>query len=566
MDRSRPPARRLAPALRAAITGLCALALVAMAPAATIAAPDARPGHASATSAAAPQPAPTSPAARMLASASATAAKPSSATTVKPKAAAVAATGCAAPVTSATAPAGSHLLSLDRPAFASSVQSNTGNAAVNVDDGSLCSAWESSWNADPQWVYEDLGANATISQVVIAWDTAYATAFSVQSSTDRLNWTTLYSTGTGTGGTQTLNVTGSGRYVRVLGTQRYFAQYGYKIDELQVYGTGGANPAPDTRPDLALHAPVTASSQDTTDNLATSMYLASNVTDGDNSTCWTSNNSDGQWIYVDLGKSTQIGKVAFTWYWAADYARAYDIQVSGDATSWTTVYRQLHANGGTGGSGGQYGGTETIPLDVTGRYVRLYEYGRMQNHGLSMCAFNVYGWATGDPAPSYPIPPMPTATVVSAGSGSYETGDITQLAPYAAKYVTGNIGGPIKSNTWWSSLLVDPLGNGNSLVPLPLKAAYSRTGLGLYNPGAGTASTDGGAVNAAGSPDLYLNTSSITQSQNLQTLVNGYGDYSVNAWLTDDGTPKMSTTMVEGSPYVFNTFTDPTAPIWPSPA
>ena len=579
MDPCCPRTRFLARIARSAVTGLCALVLaapvsaapVSAAPVSAAAAPAGKARHA----ATAPQPRPkatkktaagTSPAARMLAAEDTSAAKPGSTTTAKPNAAvaaantAAAATSCTAPVTSATAPAGSYLLSLERPAFASSVEVGTGNTAVAVDDGSLCTAWESTWNADPQWVYQDLGADASISQVVIAWDSAYATAFSVQTSTDQLNWTTVYSTGAGTGGTQTLNITGSGRYVRVLGTQRYFAQYGYKIDELQVYGTGGVNPPPDTRPDLALNAPAAASSQDTADGLAASMYLASNVTDGDASTCWTSNNTDGQWIYVDLGRSTQIGKVSFTWYWPADYARAYDIQVSDDGTGWTTVYRQLDSNGGTGQTGGQYGGTEAVPMDVTGRYVRLYEYGRMQNHGLSMCEFDVYGWTAGDPVPSYTIPPIPTPAVVAAGSGSYGTGDITQLAPYAPKYTTSNITGPIKSNTWWSSLLVDPLGDGNSLVPLPLKAAYSRTGLGIYNPGAGEVSTGGGAVNADGSPDLYLNTSSITHTQNLETLVNGYGDYSVNVWLTDDGTPKMSTTMVEGSPYVFTTFTDPTSP------
>ena len=37
---------------------------------------------------------------------------------------------------------------------------------------------------------------------------------------DGTNWTTIYSTTTGTGGTQTLNVTGTGRYVRMYGTAR----------------------------------------------------------------------------------------------------------------------------------------------------------------------------------------------------------------------------------------------------------------------------------------------------------------------------------------------------------
>jgi endoglucanase Acf2 len=471
--------------------------------------------------------------------------------TVAPTAAPAVADACTAPVSSASAPAGSHLLSLDQPAFASSVEANTGNLATSGDDGNLCTAWESTWATDPQWLDVDLGATASITQVVVFWDSAYATTYSVQTSNDQLTWTTIYTTSAGAGGTETITATGSGRYLRVLGQHRSFTQYGYKIKELQVYGTGGVATPPDTRPDITLNATAQASSQDTTDNLATSMYLASNVTDGDTTTCWTSVNADDQWISVDLGHSTRIGRAAFTWYWPADYARAYDLQVSADGIGWTTVYRQL---AGDGGGNGQTGGLESIPLDVTGRYLRLYEYGRQQNHGLVMCEFAAYAWAAGDPSPAYTIAPMPTPGVVAAGSGGYSTGDITQFAPYAPRYVTSNVTGPLKSNTWWTSLLVDPLAGGNALIPLPWKASYSRAGLGLYNPGPGTASSDGGAVNVGGSPDLYLDTTAITRTQNLQTLVNGYGDYSVNVWLTDDGTPKMSTTMVEGSPYVYDTF------------
>ena len=65
------------------------------------------------------------------------------------------------------------------------------------------------------------------------WETAYATAFQIQTSTDGTNWTTIYSTTTGTGGTQTLNVTGTGRYIRMYGTARA-TQYGYSLWEFQV--------------------------------------------------------------------------------------------------------------------------------------------------------------------------------------------------------------------------------------------------------------------------------------------------------------------------------------------
>ena len=58
-------------------------------------------------------------------------------------------------------------------------------------------------------------------------------------STDNSTWTTIYSTTTGTGGDQTLSVSGTGRYIRMYGTARATA-YGYSLWEFQVYaGSGG---------------------------------------------------------------------------------------------------------------------------------------------------------------------------------------------------------------------------------------------------------------------------------------------------------------------------------------
>jgi fibronectin type 3 domain-containing protein len=129
---------------------------------------------------------------------------------------------------------GALLLSQGQPATASSVQA-AGYLASNAVDGNLATRWSSAFS-DPQWLEVDLGATHAISKVVLAWETAYATAFQVQASTDGTNWMTIYSTTTGTGGTQTLSVTGSGRYVRMYGTTRATG-YGYSLWEFQVYGT-----------------------------------------------------------------------------------------------------------------------------------------------------------------------------------------------------------------------------------------------------------------------------------------------------------------------------------------
>ncbi len=82
---------------------------------------------------------------------------------------------------------------------------------------------------------------------MLQWDPAFATAYQIQVSPDGGNWTTIYSTTTGTGFKETLTVNGTGRYVRMYGTARA-TTYGYSLWEFQVYGTGGSPVAPPAPP------------------------------------------------------------------------------------------------------------------------------------------------------------------------------------------------------------------------------------------------------------------------------------------------------------------------------
>jgi hypothetical protein len=132
-------------------------------------------------------------------------------------------------------PPPSTLLSQGGTTTASSTENATAFPASSATDGNTGTRWSSAFT-DPQWLQVDLGATHSISQVVLNWETAYATGFQIQNSTDGTTWTTIYSTTTGTGGVQTLNVTGTGRYVRMYGTARA-TQWGYSLWELQVYGT-----------------------------------------------------------------------------------------------------------------------------------------------------------------------------------------------------------------------------------------------------------------------------------------------------------------------------------------
>jgi hypothetical protein len=138
------------------------------------------------------------------------------------------------------------LLSQGKPATASSTEA-VGTPASAAVDGNTGTRWSSAFS-DPQWIRVDLGAPATISQVVLNLEAAYATAYQIQTSTNATTWTTIYSTTTGTGGNQTLAVSGTGRYVRMNGTARA-TPYGYALWEFQVFGslvTGTPSASPTT--------------------------------------------------------------------------------------------------------------------------------------------------------------------------------------------------------------------------------------------------------------------------------------------------------------------------------
>jgi hypothetical protein len=209
----------------------------------------------------------------------------------------------------------------------------------------------------------------------LQWETAYATAFQIQTSADGTNWTSIYSTTTGTGGAQTLNITGAGRYVRMYGTARA-TPYGYSLWEFQVYGTassgGGGTGGSCGTTNAALNQPATASS---TENAG---FPASAAVDGNTGTRWSSAFSDPQWLQVDLGSSQTICQVTLNWETA--YATAFQIQTSPDGTTWTSIYSTTTGTGGI----------QTLAVTGAGRYIRMYGTARATQYGYSLWEFGVY--------------------------------------------------------------------------------------------------------------------------------------------------------------------------------
>ncbi|WP_034591940.1 discoidin domain-containing protein [Hamadaea tsunoensis] len=274
------------------------------------------------------------------------------------------------PFTSATA--ADTLLSQGQPVTASSSEGASTAAAYAVD-GNTTTRWGSLFS-DPQWISVDLGATATISKVVLQWEAAYATGFQIQTSADgSTNWQTIYSTTTGTGGTQTLTVTGSGRYVRMYGTARV-GGYGYSLFEFQVFGSIGSTPPPTCgTTNAALNKPSSASSVEG-GNTAASAF------DGNTGTRWGSAFADPQWIQVDLGSVQSICGVQLQW--EAAYGKSFQIQVSNDgSTNWQSIYTTTTGTGGTQNLTG---------LSGSGRYVRMYGTVRGTGYGYSLFEFQVF--------------------------------------------------------------------------------------------------------------------------------------------------------------------------------
>jgi hypothetical protein len=123
----------------------------------------------------------------------------------------------------------------------------------------------------------------------------------------------------------------------------------------------------------------------TASSLQSSSYPASYAIDGSFSTRWSSQFSDPQWLQIDFGSVQAINRV--TLYWENAYGSAYEIQVSNDASTWTTVETVTNGKGGTNDFPG---------LAASGRYVRMYGTKRGTQYGYSLWEFQVNAGGTSD--------------------------------------------------------------------------------------------------------------------------------------------------------------------------
>ncbi|MBO3100774.1 glycoside hydrolase family 3 N-terminal domain-containing protein [Cellulomonas fengjieae] len=126
------------------------------------------------------------------------------------------------------------------------------DAAIDADPATR---WASGNGPDEdvpyaQWVQVDLGAEASVDHVVLAWEAAFAAGYEVQVATtapdDPASWTAVHAEEAGDGGTDDVTFAATdARYVRVHMTQRTSFDwdparphwYGYSLFSFEVYGT-----------------------------------------------------------------------------------------------------------------------------------------------------------------------------------------------------------------------------------------------------------------------------------------------------------------------------------------
>jgi|HubBroStandDraft_1064217.scaffolds.fasta_scaffold07473_3 hypothetical protein len=138
-------------------------------------------------------------------------------------------------------------------AIASSIEPTDGSptfVATNAIDNNFSTRWESLFQVDPSWIEVDFGVPVYFSEIDILWQSACASAYDVDVSSDATTWTTLKSLTTNPvvwqeAPTAWMNddvekISAVGRYVRVHGTKRAQSQEGYSIWEMRAFGANAA--------------------------------------------------------------------------------------------------------------------------------------------------------------------------------------------------------------------------------------------------------------------------------------------------------------------------------------
>jgi hypothetical protein len=190
-------------------------------------------------------------------------------------------------------------------------------------DGNLGTGWYVS--GDTSYIQVDLQQSYSVCKIKIYWTTnGKGKNYKAQISTDGMNWTDMFTRTNNSANTDSFNVTGSGRYVRIYTTARVNTWSSLEMLELRIYNSLSGN----IKPSVSLSAPA---------NNATS-FSGSNIT-----LTASANDPDGSITKVEFYQGTEkLGEAFYPPYslvWpnvqAGTYsltAKAYD-NSNADSTS-----------------------------------------------------------------------------------------------------------------------------------------------------------------------------------------------------------------------------------------
>ena len=210
-------------------------------------------------------------------------------------------------------------IALNKPVITSSVRPARseliGALAVDGIDDNESSCWSSKMatglgeNEGPsedgtveQWITVDLQNVYDLLRVYISWENAYAKSYQIQTSLDGNNFTDLYVNTDAKGGKQTIEKDAfisdtSARYVRIKCNEPVKASWGYSIYEIKINGAQKDNV------NLALSKDVSYSGVEggkVGESWKYPQFVGEKVVDGDETTRWSADKTDDQWIIVDL--------------------------------------------------------------------------------------------------------------------------------------------------------------------------------------------------------------------------------------------------------------------------
>jgi len=252
-----------------------------------------------------------------------------------------------------------------------------------------------------QYVILDLGTSQSISKISLNWENAYASAYSLQTSNDEQQWNTIYTRTGGTGGLENIDVSGNGRYVKLVLTERG-SNFGYSLFEFQVFN--GATL-------ISQNVPVEVSStQDA--------FIASNINDGNTGTRWGSDFNQKPGLVLNTGNSPSFFVIsaltspadldtfenyAFNKVTDTKFAYNYDIAGGKVAVNWnvTTVNLKGEAPGNT-----LQGFLPHLYADAANT-INFTPYNYVTNHGTLKTAVGSsfsFTWDFGGVLPGYNAP------------------------------------------------------------------------------------------------------------------------------------------------------------------